>query len=69
MTLSFNGQSVCITGKRLRELALALQRTAVEWVREQPNRFQAIDSGNGAFVESIQIVERTSSLEASKEDG
>jgi hypothetical protein len=42
MTLFFNRQSVRITGKKLRELVSALQRMAVEWVKEQSEHFDSI---------------------------
>ena len=61
LTLFFNRQCVRITGKKLRELVSALQRMAVEWVKEQPKHFDCIGDSDGAWVESIQIVEATSS--------
>ena len=64
MTLFFNRQSVRITGKKLRELVSALQRMAVEWVKEQSEHFDSIGTSDGAWVESIQIVEKTPSLKA-----
>ena len=59
LTLFFNRQSVRITGKKLRELVSALQRMAVEWVREQSKHFDSIGSSDGAWVETIQISEAT----------
>jgi len=61
LTLFFNRQCVRITGKKLRELVSALQRMAVEWVKEQPKHFDCSGDSDGAWVESIQIVEATSS--------
>ena len=61
VTLFFNRQSVCITGKKLQELVMAFQRMAVEWVKEQSEHFNSIGSSDGAWVERIQIVEATSS--------
>jgi hypothetical protein len=68
MTLFFNRQSVRITGKKLRELVSALQRMAVEWVKEQSEHFDSIGTSDGAWVESIQIVEKTPSLKADGKD-
>jgi hypothetical protein len=53
LTLIFNGQSILITGRKLRELVPAFQRMAVEWVKEQPEEYQ----GNGAvaFVQQIEL--------------
>jgi len=56
LTLFFNRQSVRITGKKLQELVSALQRMAVEWVKEQPNHFNSLDSNGSAFIENIEIV-------------
>jgi hypothetical protein len=61
VTLVFNDQSVQIAGNKLRELALAFQRLAVDWVKEHPERFNSIGTSDGAWVGSIQIVEGTSS--------
>ncbi len=58
VTLFFNRQSVCVTGKKLRELVAALQRMAVEWVKERSERFNSVGTPDGAWVESIQIVEK-----------
>jgi hypothetical protein len=64
ITLFFNRQSVCITGKKLQELISAFQRMGVEWVKEKSEHFNSIGSSDGAWVEGIQIVEKTSSLKA-----
>jgi hypothetical protein len=61
LTLFFNRQCVRITGKKLRELVSALQRMAVEWVKERSEQFSSIGSSDAAWVEKIQIVEATSS--------
>jgi hypothetical protein len=55
VTLFFNRQSVCITGKKLQELVMAFQRMAVEWVKEQSEHFNSVGSSDGAWVERIQI--------------
>ena len=41
------------TGRKLRELVLAFQRTAVEWVKEQPEEYQG--NGVAAFVQQIEL--------------
>jgi hypothetical protein len=53
VTLFFNGQSVCITGRKLREIVLAFQRMAVEWVKEQPEKYQGNEVS--AFVHQIEL--------------
>ena len=59
LTLFFNRQSVCITGKKLQELVMAFQRMAVDWVREQGEHFNSVGTSDGAWVEGIQISEAT----------
>src|ERR1700679_3255354 len=61
LTLFFNRQSVRITGKKLRELVSALQRMAVAWVKEKPDHFDYIGTGDGVWVDTIDIVEGASS--------
>ena len=47
---------VKITGKNLRELALAFQKFTIEWVKElQPGRFVAAANGEGVHIASIAI--------------
>lgn len=53
VTLIFNGQSIRITGRKLRELVLAFQRMAVEWVKEQPEEYQG--NGVATFVQQIEL--------------
>src|ERR1700733_8076019 len=53
VTLLFNRQSVRITGQRLRELVMAFQWMAVEWVKEQSEHFNSIGSSDGAWVDRI----------------
>jgi hypothetical protein len=66
LTLFFNRQSVCITGKNLQELIAALQRMAVEWVKERSECFGSIGGPTFAFVQEIQIVKDSASLGISK---
>jgi hypothetical protein len=61
VTLFFNRQSVRITGKKLRQLVMAFQRMAVEWVKEQSERVSSIGNSDAMWVDGIQIVEATSS--------
>jgi hypothetical protein len=62
VTLFFSPQSILITGKKLRELVSPLQRMAVEWVKEQPKRFNSIETADSAWVETIKIVDKNSPL-------
>jgi hypothetical protein len=57
VTLFFNQQVVRISGKKLKELVSALQRMAIEWVKEQDERFNSLRTPDGAWVDKIHIVE------------
>ncbi len=46
-----------ITGKHLREVALALQKSAVEWVRELPSRYGSQADDDHAWITSITVSE------------
>jgi hypothetical protein len=46
---------VKITGKNLRELALAFQKLAVEWVRELPARYAAVANHGEVLIISIKV--------------
>jgi hypothetical protein len=57
LTLCFAGHDIEITGKHLRELGLAFQKLAVDWVRELPARYTATARGDGAYVARIKVSE------------
>jgi hypothetical protein len=46
-----------ITGKHLREVALALQKSAVDWVRELPGRYGSQAEADHAWIASISVQE------------
>jgi len=46
---------VKITGKNLRELALAFQKFTVDWVKELPARFVTAANGEGVHIASIVV--------------
>ena len=48
---------VKITGKNLRELALAFQKLAVDWVRELPARYAASANHDGVHIARITVTE------------
>ena len=56
LTLSFLKRTVLITGKNLRELGLALQDRAVEFVKPMPvfDRYSSV-AGKDALVKKIEI--------------
>ena len=54
LTLLFLNRTVCITGKSLRELALALQDRCVEFVKPLPERYASL-VGDEVSVRTIEI--------------
>ena len=59
LTLSFLNRTVCITGKNLRDLGLALQDRAVEFVKPMPvfDRYSSLVR-NETSVKAIEIEEK-----------
>ncbi|MGH7950403.1 MAG: hypothetical protein ACREFE_00560 [Limisphaerales bacterium] len=54
LTLLFLNRTVCVTGKSLRELALALQDRCVEFVKPLPERYASL-VGDEVSVRTIEI--------------
>jgi hypothetical protein len=54
LTLLFLNRTVCITGKNLRDLGLALQDRCVEFVKPLPERY-ALLAGGDVSVKTIEI--------------
>ena len=57
LTASFMSHDLRIVGKNLRELAISLQRLAVDWIKPAPARYAALVSSDAVFVETIQVSE------------
>ena len=57
LNLSFARHDIAITGKHLRELGLAFQKLAVDWVRESPARYAALANSDSAHITSIKVNE------------
>jgi hypothetical protein len=55
LTISFVNHQVRIGGRNLRELALALQSRAVEFIKPMPGRYTAATGNEAGFVESIEV--------------
>jgi hypothetical protein len=55
LTLSFLGHQVRIAGRNLRELAIAIQKRAVESIQTMPTRYSGAAGNAASFVESIEI--------------
>ena len=56
-TASFTSHDLRIVGKNLRELAIALQRLAVDWIKPAPARYAALAANEAVFIESIEVSE------------
>ena len=57
LNLAFSTHEVRIRGRHLREVALALQKLAVEWIRETPQKYAALADTNAALIQSIEVSE------------
>jgi len=55
LTLAFIAHQVRIVGRNLRELAVAVQKRAVESITPMPNRYNATASAQGGLVEVIEV--------------
>jgi hypothetical protein len=54
LTLLLLNRTVCITGKSLRELALALQDRSVEFIKPLPERYASL-AGTEVSVRTIEV--------------
>ena len=57
LTASFTSHDLRIVGKNLRELAIALQRLLVDWIKPAPPRYAALAANETVFIESIEVSE------------
>jgi hypothetical protein len=57
LTASFTTHDLRIVGKNLRELGIALQRLAVDWIKPAPARYAALASSEAVYIESIAVNE------------
>ena len=57
LNLRFASHEVQITGKHLRELGLAFQKLAVEWVKEMPARYAPTANGDSGCIATIKVTE------------
>ena len=54
-----------ITGKHLREVAFALQKSAVDWVRELPSRYGSQADDDHVWITTIAVSERQGTNDSS----
>ena len=57
LRIAFTTHEVRVSGRHLRELGIALQKLAVEWIREVPPRYAALAEKGRAFINRIEVVE------------
>ena len=55
LTLLFATHEVTISGQHLREVALALQKLAVEWIKEIAAKYAKLAEPNAAVILSIEV--------------
>jgi len=60
--VSMTTHDLRITGKNLRELGMALQKPAVEWIKELPSRFNLLTNDHHVWIKSIEIHEAPRTL-------
>lgn len=57
LTASFTTHDLRIVGKNLRELGIALQRLAVDWIKPAPARYAVLAASDAVYIESITVSE------------
>ena len=57
LQVSFATHDIRVSGHNLREIGLALQKMAVDWIREAPARYAGLTETGSAFIERININE------------
>ena len=57
LTASFTSHDLRIVGKNLRELAIAVQKLAVDWIKPAPARYAVLAANEAVFIESIEVSE------------
>jgi len=57
INVTISGHKVKITGQRLRELGLAFQKLAVDWVKELPARYATTSNREDVYIVSIAVTE------------
>ena len=66
LKLLFTTHAVTISGQHMREVALALQKLAVEWIKEIAAKYAKLAEPNAAVILSIQV---TAVADSDEEEG
>ena len=61
LTASFTTHYLRVVGKNLRELGIAMQRLAVDWIKPAPARYAVLASSEAVYIESIAVNEAVES--------
>ncbi len=69
LKLLFTTHTVTIRGRHLREVALALQKLGVEWIKELASKYAALAEPNAAVILSIEVAALTDSAASDEEQG
>ena len=67
LTVSFATHDLQITGRRLRDLGIALQKFSVDWIKENPERYADFAFKDGAWIEAIEILEHPNENQSSED--
>lgn len=55
LLLSFSSHEVTILGRKLRDLALAVQKLSADWIREVPKRYAQLLEKDSPVIETISV--------------
>ena len=69
LNLAFSTHEVRIRGRHLREIALAFQKLAVDWIKEIPERYAALANSNVVLIQSIEVFAKGQSTSSDDADG
>ena len=57
LTISFTTHDVRVVGRNLREVGMALQKLAVDWISQTPVRYAPLSPKDSVFIDSIEVKE------------
>jgi len=69
LNLAFSTHEVRIRGRHLREIALAFQKLAVDWIKEIPERYAALANSKVVLIQSIEVFAKGESTSSDDADG
>lgn len=57
LLLTFSSHEITIVGRKLRDLALAVQKLSADWIREVPKRYSQLVEQDSPVIETILVKE------------